>query len=108
VSVPDAGVHHRGPVYVRACTIRIRVGCGRVSVWGDGAGPGIRRARAPPCGDACDGPGGGVHVVEVRGGADDLVARDDDVRGEGPDGRVSPASEEAEPIGSDSFVMWCM
>jgi hypothetical protein len=41
-----------------------------------------------------------VHVIEVRGRADDLVSRDDDVRGEGPDGRVSPASEEAEPISS--------
>ena len=41
-----------------------------------------------------------MHVGEVRGRADDLVACDDDVRGEGPDGRVSSASEEAEPNSS--------
>ena len=41
-----------------------------------------------------------MHVIEVRWRADDLVSLDDDVRGEGPDGRVSPASEEAEPISS--------
>jgi hypothetical protein len=38
-----------------------------------------------------------VHVVEVRGRADDVLARDDDVCGEGADGWVGPASEDAEP-----------
>ncbi len=38
-----------------------------------------------------------MHVVEVRRRADDVLARDDDVCGEGADGWVGPASEDAEP-----------
>jgi hypothetical protein len=71
---------------------------GRVSVWE--VVPRVHRTRAPPCGDTRDGQGCRVNVVEVRGSADDLVARDDDVCGKGPDGRVCPTTEEAEPTDS--------
>lgn len=45
-----------------------------------------------------------MHVVEVRGRADDVLARDDDVCAEGADGWVGPASEDAEPGSVCAFV----
>ena len=41
-----------------------------------------------------------MHVVEMRGRAQNLIARDVDVCAEGADGRVIPASHDAEPSSS--------
>jgi hypothetical protein len=51
---------------------------------------------APPGGNPANGPGCSVYVVEVCGRLYDLITRDDDVGGEGTDGRVVPPSENAE------------
>jgi hypothetical protein len=62
-------------------------------------------ADAPPSSDAADGPGRCVHVLEMCRRWDDLVTLDDNVRGEGSNGRVIAASENPKPYGkSGGFI----
>ena len=86
MSPRDAGVHNRGPAqaYVSVGLSYVGILCARA----DGV---------PPSGDACDRPGGCMHVIEMCGRANDLFPRDGDVCGEGADGRVIPTSQETKP-----------
>ena len=62
------------------------------------------QVRAPPGGDTAHGPSCGMDVIEVRGRLYDLIARDDDVGGEGTDGRVvSPAQKAKSGVSRGEF-----
>jgi hypothetical protein len=84
VSARDTGVDYCGPTFLSSAH--------------ENAKRYNERTHVPPGCDASDGPGGRVYVIEVRGCRDHLLARYDAVGGEGADGWVVPASEEAEPL----------